>query len=272
MTSSTLVPSTLEEQKTYAELVARSTGMVPAAYQGKPANIFVAIQYGSSLGLEPMASLQGINVIHGKPTLSAQAMLGLLKSQHFKVHITKDDGNQRVTVEVIDPDDPDYSTVSVWDMAKARKAGLGGDQNWTKHPMTMLKWRAVSEAAREAAPHLFLGLGGAYTKEELEESVTVENVEETPRPRSPYSSYTRKPEPVEPETVEAEPVDPEPLNLIIQTMRENGVDTAQKAQLVLTQIVGVENVNDIPADKLETLCANLDGFAHDIQQTLGDNK
>lgn len=61
------VPQTFNEQMHFAEVISQAKGMLPRAYEGNPANVLVAVQYGASLGIEPMAALQNIDVIQGTP-------------------------------------------------------------------------------------------------------------------------------------------------------------------------------------------------------------
>ena len=52
-----LEPKNLDEAMRFAEMLSKS-GMVPSAFQGKPANVLVAIQWGYELSLAPMQALQ----------------------------------------------------------------------------------------------------------------------------------------------------------------------------------------------------------------------
>ena len=47
----------MDEMKLFAEVISKS-GLVPKDYQGKPANCFVAIQWGMECGLAPLQALQ----------------------------------------------------------------------------------------------------------------------------------------------------------------------------------------------------------------------
>lgn len=57
--------------------------------------------------------------------------------------------------------------------------GLLTKDNYKKQPTTMLMWRAVTACANRACPELFLGLGGAYTADELHDMDDMAPVEAT---------------------------------------------------------------------------------------------
>lgn len=53
---------------------------VPQAFKGKVANCLVALEIAHRTGSSPMAVMQNLNVIHGKPTWSAQYIIGVINS------------------------------------------------------------------------------------------------------------------------------------------------------------------------------------------------
>jgi len=72
-------PATLTEAMQFSEHLA-SSSMVPKAYQGKPADILVCVQWGYEIGLAPMQALQNIAVINGKPSVYGDAALALVQA------------------------------------------------------------------------------------------------------------------------------------------------------------------------------------------------
>lgn len=155
--------ATLQTQMDYCKQLAGSA-LVPDAYRNRPENLLVALGYAEALGLAPMVAIQQINVIKGKPTMSAQLMASLARRAGHKLRISKVDGG--VWAQLVRRDDPDHIFRAYWDMARAKSAGLTGKGGqWANDPMTMLKWRAVSEVVREACPEV---LAGAYTAEEMD--------------------------------------------------------------------------------------------------------
>jgi len=72
-------PTNLQEAMKFAETISKS-GMVPDNFQGKPANVLVAVQWGYEIGLAPMQALQNIAVINGRPSLWGDSLLALIKA------------------------------------------------------------------------------------------------------------------------------------------------------------------------------------------------
>jgi len=137
---------------------------------GKDGDIFIKMMKGIEIGLEPVASMDLIDVIQGKPTLKPQGMLALThgSGQLSDIMIT-DDGNcctvkmkrgeMAVHIETFSQDD-------------AKVMGLSGKDNWKKQPAVMRKWRAVSAACRIVFPDIIQGM---YIPEELSPDTTVDD-------------------------------------------------------------------------------------------------
>ena len=168
----TLGPS-LNEQVELAKALAPSD-IIPAAYQGKPANIVVAIEFGQSMGLSPAESLYRINVIKGKPTASAELIAAQVRKAGHKLRVSKDEANTSVTCTIVRSDDPKYPFVVTRDKAWAQQMGLAVKENYRKQPLTMLTWRAITACAREACPEALFGV--AYTPDEVHDFDSVEPV------------------------------------------------------------------------------------------------
>lgn len=173
------VPQTFTEQMRFAEVVSQAKGMLPRAYEGNPANVLVAIQYGASLGIEPMAALQNIDVIQGTPTLSAKAVAAMVRANGHKLWMNEDEQNMSATCTIVRNDDKEHPVTVTRDKAWAQRMGLLTKDNYKKQPTTMLMWRAVTACANRACPELFLGLGGAYTADELHDMDDMAPVEAT---------------------------------------------------------------------------------------------
>jgi hypothetical protein len=119
---------------------------------------------GAELGLPPFASIAGIHVIQGKPSLSANLIATLV------------DNDPRYNYNVVQHDSA--ACVIEWHrngqkvgiagftMAEAKTAGLAGKDNWKKYPSDMLFARSISRGARRFAPGIFGG-SPIYTPDEL---------------------------------------------------------------------------------------------------------
>lgn len=173
---------TISEQKDIANLYAEST-LVPEAFRNKPADIFVAVTLGQSVGISPIQSLSEINVIKGKPTMSASLIAAQVRKAGHKLRIEVNEtpGKESATCTIIRRDDPDHPFVSKRDRAWAQRMGLLNNSNYIKQPATMLKKRAITDCARDACSEALCGID--YTPDEMSDFDDVEaKVEETVEP------------------------------------------------------------------------------------------
>lgn len=170
---------TISEQKDIANLYAEST-LVPEAFRNKPADIFVAVTLGQSVGISPIQSLSEINVIKGKPTMSASLIAAQVRKAGHKLRIEVNEtpGKESATCTIIRRDDPDHPFVSKRDRAWAQRMGLLNNSNYIKQPATMLKKRAITDCARDACSEALCGID--YTPDEMSDLDDVEAKVEEP--------------------------------------------------------------------------------------------
>lgn len=164
--------------------VAAATGLVPKAYQGKYEDCLIAMQYGAEIGLPPMASLQGVSVIGGKPGVYGDAFLGVVMAApayraHREFYLTADGEETRALSQADLLRDEtravaefyrrgiDAPFVAEFSIADAKRARLWNkDGPWRDYPARMLKWRAREFAARDG---FAAELRGITIRELLEE-------------------------------------------------------------------------------------------------------
>lgn len=204
---------TISEQKDLANLYAEST-LLPEAYRKKPADIFVAVTLGQSVGLSPIQSLAEINVIKGKPTMSATLIAAQVRRAGHKLRIEVEEtpGKECAICTIIRRDDPEHPFVSKRDRAWAQRMGLLNNSNYIKQPATMLKKRAITDCARDACSEALCGID--YTPDEMSDFDDVEaTVEEHEEP-------TKSPNVVEAEIVEEKQEQPHAVPLATQEQRD----------------------------------------------------
>ena len=141
------------------------TAFVPSHFQGKPADTAVAIMKGAALGLDPVAALEAIYVISGKPALYARAMVALVLARGHEVWTEEADA---ATVTVRGRrHGSSHVEESTWDVARVKAAGLDRNRQYAAHPEAMLYARAAADVCRRIAPDVLAGL--SYGVEELQE-------------------------------------------------------------------------------------------------------
>jgi len=156
-------PSTFDEAMKLSEVLAGSD-LVPKDYKGKPANVFVCIQFGNEIGLKPMQSLQNISVISGRPCLWGDSVLALIQGhKDFEDIIETDDGTTATCTVMRRNRTPHTATFSIED---SKRAGLAGRGTWTQYPARMRQMRARAFAIRDTFADV---LKGVSFREEVED-------------------------------------------------------------------------------------------------------
>ena len=186
------------------------TEFVPRTLRGNLPATYACLLAGRELGLGPMEALRKIHMIDGRPSMSAEAMVGLA---HREGHsITGELTPDSATVTGKRADNDDQMTVT-WTLEMAKEAGLVGKDNWKRYPQAMLWARAASQLCRMLFPDVFTTV--AHTPDEMklsQEDRVVDALENLPAPGEPAEildaaeAALPPPEPV----VEAAP-DPEPV-------------------------------------------------------------
>ncbi len=146
-------PATLTEAMQFSEHLA-SSSMVPKAYQGKPADILVCVQWGYEIGLAPMQALQNIAVINGKPSVYGDAALALVQAsplcEGIDEHI-ENEGTPNPSAVCIARRKGRMPVIARFSVEDAKRAGLWGKAGpWQSYPKRMLQMRARGFALRDA--------------------------------------------------------------------------------------------------------------------------
>jgi hypothetical protein len=156
--------------------IARSlaeTEFVPAALRNRPDSVCAAILAGRELGLSPMASLQAIDIVDGRPSMRAMGLRAIVQSLGHRIWVEETTDTRAVVCGqrsgrglLAGPMPVERST---WTVDRARKAGLLNKRNWQNYPAAMLIARATAEVCRLIAADALLGM--PYASEELDGDV-----------------------------------------------------------------------------------------------------
>lgn len=140
----------------------KASGMFPDL--ASEAQAIVKIVAGQEVGFGPMASMQAVQMIQGKPTFSANALAALVKRHPSYNYRTREHTAEVCRLEFFEDGEP--CGVSEFTIEDAKTAGIAGGQNWRKYPKAMLFARALSQGVRWYAPDVTAG-SAAYVPEEL---------------------------------------------------------------------------------------------------------
>jgi len=239
---------TLPERIEYSRTLATSN-MLPKQFQAKPENVLWAIEFGRSLGIEPMAAINGVHVIEGKPSASSGLISALVRraGHRLRVWVERDQQGKLVAAvaTIIRRDDPDFEFRAVWTMGRAQAAGLTNKAVWKNYPEAMLKARAISEVAREACEEELSGVG--YTPEELgaevngDGSVVVTTaVARENRPGQTIREAVAPPEPPQPPDGMEPTITGPQQKKMAALMREAGITDRDTALAFVADVIGRE--------------------------------
>ena len=166
-----LIPTDVDQALRISEMFAKSD-LVPDNYKNKPANIFLAVSAGASLGLAPFQAMQNIAVINGKPSIFGDALLAMVRNDKrclsVKESIVGEGMNRTATciVSRLAPNGETEVISSSFCLGDAQKAGLLNRGPWKSYPDRMLQMRARGFALRDAFADV---IGGLITSEEAQD-------------------------------------------------------------------------------------------------------
>lgn len=152
--------------------------LVPMTFQNNPANCLIAIEQANRLNISPLACMQNLHVIQGRPSFSSSFIIGLINaSGKYDMELQFDEEEK---------DGKPYSC-TCWTELNGRKVtgikitmDMADKEGWTKKngskwitmPQVMLRYRAASFFARMNCPELSIGL---YSKEELDDFTPIKS-------------------------------------------------------------------------------------------------
>lgn len=174
-----IVLSTMDEIWRFSETVIAS-GMAPKGVNN-PSAATIIIQMGMELGLPPMASLQNIAAINGRPSIWGDAMLGVVRATGELDEISEWYEANGTKLARVPSEFPDTvmavcrvkrrgyeSMESSFSVADAKRAKLWGKQGpWTEYPARMLKYRARAFALRDEFGDALRGLYSAEEQRDM---------------------------------------------------------------------------------------------------------
>lgn len=287
----------------FATAVSKS-GLAPKGIES-PEAILVAVQMGLEVGLTPMAALQNIAVINGRPSVWGDAQLAIVRATGELEEFEEwyETGGKKLLRNPLTFDD---STTAVcrlkrtgypptefgFSVGDAKKAGLWSKAGpWSQYPARMLRFRARSFTLRD---NFGDALKGLLTREEAEDispearfaaaKTVSQNTSLLPEPTrdealEAINAQAAKPEPEpvampapEPEQAPAEPVRTNkpltPHAQLRQVLAENEITPDSFLSWAIEggyALDSVVNIDEMPEAKLKVLLKNKAGMVAEIK-------
>jgi hypothetical protein len=142
------------------------TDFVPRALRGNPSAVLACVFTGREVGLDPMASLRLVDIIDGRPALSAQLTVALIRTAGHRIVLVEETPDS-VTVEGIRREDTQDRMTITYRLEDAAQAGLvliddqgrprarsrnGKRLPWETYTPDLLWARAVQRLSRRFFP------------------------------------------------------------------------------------------------------------------------
>lgn len=165
-----------------------SSSLVPQDYRGNVANTLVALEMAQRTGSSPMAVMQNMHVIHGRPSWSSQFVIAALNScgrfGPLRFRVTGEGDQKTCVAHAIDKttggevlEGPPVSIA----MAKAEGWFSKSGSKWQTMPELMLRYRAAKFFGNLYASDILMGM---HTPEEIEDFADI------PAPAAPATGRT----------------------------------------------------------------------------------
>ena len=146
--------------------------LVPQTFQNNPANCLIALEQSNRLGISPMAVMQNLYIVQGKPSFSSSFIIGLINAsgkydKELQFDEEEKDGKPYACTCWTELDGRKVTGIKItMDMADKEGWTKKNGSKWITMPQVMLRYRAASFFARMNCPELSIGL---YSKEELDD-------------------------------------------------------------------------------------------------------
>lgn len=187
-----IVPQDFEGAWRIAQAVCKAQ-MAPKGLD-TPEKAMVAILHGMEVGLTPMAALQSIAVVNGRPTIWGDGAIGLVRGSgklEWMNERIEGTGDAMVAICEVKRKGEPPAQPARFSVADAKVANLWGKQGpWQQYPKRMLAMRARAFALRDAFADVLRGLGIAEEVSDYQpmKDVTPPRPPQPPKPPAPPSA------------------------------------------------------------------------------------
>ena len=149
--------------------------IIPETFQGKPANVLIALNMAQRLNADPLMVMQNMYIVYGNPSWSSKFLISCfntcgrfssIKYEFFGTPGQDDYGCRAWATEYATGERVQGIDVTIG-MAKAETWMSKKGSKWQTMPQLMLQYRAATFLIRTVAPEISMGLQSA---EELEDT------------------------------------------------------------------------------------------------------
>lgn len=153
-----------------------SSDLVPAAYKGNVANTLLALEVAQRVGTSPLAVMQNLHIVQGRPSWSASFLIACVNScgrfspLRFETRGGDDASAKTYAVRAVSTDKASGKDCTgswiTWAMVDAESWSKKAGSKWLTMPEQMFMYRAAAFWSRVFAPEISLGM---HTSDEVED-------------------------------------------------------------------------------------------------------
>lgn len=144
--------------------VLAASQLVPKEYQSNVANCIIGLEIAHRIGVSPLAVLQNLYLVHGKPGWSSQFIIAAINStgKFSPLRFDLDGTGEKLTcaawaTDLATGDRLEGPRVSI-DMAKKEGWFSKSGSKWQTMPELMIRYRAATFFGRLYAPEILMGM------------------------------------------------------------------------------------------------------------------
>lgn len=146
----------------------------------------VKITLGMTIGIGPVESMMGINIIQGRIALAANLMASKVKGGGKYDYRVIESTAETCLIHFFQKGE--FIGQAGYTIEEAKQANLTSKSTWQQYPADMLFNRALSRGARRFCPDAF-GAASVYTPEELGAEIDVESGQITKMPEGEAPTF-----------------------------------------------------------------------------------
>lgn len=198
--------------------------LVPQSFQGKIGNCLIALEMAQRIGASPLAVMQNMYIVHGKPAWSSQFLVACINASgkfsplRYKMTGKKGSDTYGCIAWAVDVSGEKLESPEVTiGMAKAEGWMTKNGSKWQTMPELMLRYRTATLFARLYAPELTMGI---QTDDEIRDVIDVAPVVTEARPSRFETPAAVEVAPVDDEKRLQDALDADGIPLVVDEYRQ----------------------------------------------------
>jgi hypothetical protein len=201
-----LAPANFDLAQRMATAISKSS-LIPTSFQNNLPNCLIALEMAARMGASPMAVMQNLYIVHGKPAWSSQFIIAAINSTgHFsplRFRMEGEGDKRQCTAWAVELGTNEKLEGPPSSIAMAKAEGWFGKNGskWQTMPELMLRYRAATFFGRLYAPEVLMGMKDDSEVIDVEGTVVSSTgpVIESPK-FSKITDAPENPQPTEPES------------------------------------------------------------------------